>query len=80
MVGETKAWTSTSMVRVPSNTGTMAAPGLGARSRERKKREGFCTSSIPRSPILNTATSWVEPKRFFTDLSIRRSVSRTPSR
>src|SRR5207244_4206527 len=46
----------------------------------RKAAEGFGTSASPPSPISNTATSLVEPKRFLTARSTRRACAPSPSK
>ena len=49
------------------------------RARARKARAGSATSRRPRSPISNTPTSSVEPKRFLVARSRRRPPVRSPS-
>ena len=68
---ETSAWISTSTGRLPSSVASTAEPGAptGPLGEERSRRVRDLGEA--RSPISNTPTSLVEPKRFFTARSTR---------
>ena len=67
----TSACTSTSSGRDPLITATTALPEASRGRSERKRAEGFCTSTRPSGFISKTPISLVEPKRFLCARSTR---------
>src|SRR5881396_688722 len=77
---DTRAWISTRSGRLPSSVASTAEPGAPTGRSARKAADGFGTSASPPSPISNTATSLVEPKRFLTARSTRSACAPSPSK
>ena len=78
--GETSACTSMSSGRLPSSVAATTLPGAAPSWSARNARPGSATSRSPDSPISNTPSSSVEPKRFFVARTRRITPPRSPPR
>lgn len=71
LAGDTSAWTSASIGRVPCITQVTQVPGAFSGRPESITSDGLGTSRSPVSHISNTPISLVEPNRFFTARRMR---------